>query len=113
MHMQSGLPVIVNRFTSIDGTERFLLRLADGESVESVLIPRENRVTFCISSQVGCALGCTFCLTGQLGLSRDLSADEIISQVRLLFSVGPTGQATVGTTPGSLFGRSPHALQNE
>jgi 23S rRNA (adenine2503-C2)-methyltransferase len=60
------------------------LRLQDGESIESVLIPRHDRVTFCISSQVGCALGCTFCLTGQLGLSRNLSADEIISQVRLL-----------------------------
>ena len=76
--------VIINRFTSSDGTRRYLLRLQDGESVESVLIPRDDRVTFCVSSQVGCALGCTFCLTGQLGLSRDLSADEIISQVRLL-----------------------------
>ena len=78
------LPEIINRFTSSDGTQRYLLRLRDGESVESVLIPREDRVTFCISSQVGCALGCTFCLTGQLGLSRDLSAGEIVSQVRLL-----------------------------
>jgi 23S rRNA (adenine2503-C2)-methyltransferase len=82
--MESGLPVIINRFTSSDGTARYLLRLRDGESIESVLIPRHDRVTFCISSQVGCALGCTFCLTGQLGLSRNLSADEIISQVRLL-----------------------------
>jgi 23S rRNA (adenine2503-C2)-methyltransferase len=78
------LPVIINRFTSADGTQRYLLRLCDGEAVESVLIPREERVTFCISSQIGCALGCTFCLTGQLGLTRDLSADEIIAQVLLL-----------------------------
>jgi len=78
------LPVIINRFTSADGTQRYLLRLSDGEAVESVLIPREERVTFCISSQIGCALGCTFCLTGQLGLTRDLSTDEIIAQVLLL-----------------------------
>lgn len=71
-------------FSSTDGTQRFLLRLADGELVESVLIPRPDRVTLCISSQVGCALGCTFCLTGQLGLTRDLTSDEIISQVLLM-----------------------------
>jgi 23S rRNA (adenine2503-C2)-methyltransferase len=80
------LPVISNRFKSSDGTERYLLRLGDGELVESVLIPRDDRVTFCISSQVGCALACTFCLTGQLGLTRDLSADEMVSQVELLLT---------------------------
>jgi 23S rRNA (adenine2503-C2)-methyltransferase len=71
-------------FTSTDGTQRFLLGLGDGESIESVLIPRPDRVTLCISSQAGCGLGCTFCLTGQLGFIRDLSSDEIISQVRLM-----------------------------
>ena len=78
------LPVIAKQFTSADGTQRYLLRLDDGQFIESVLIPRDDRVTFCISSQVGCALGCTFCLTGQLGLARNLSAAEIISQVELL-----------------------------
>ena len=78
------LPVIINRFVSSDGTRRYLLRLDDGEIIESVLIPRDDRVTFCVSSQVGCALGCTFCLTGQLGLTRDLSSGEIVSQVMLL-----------------------------
>ena len=78
------LPVVIKRFTSSDGTQRYLLKLDDGELVESVLIPRDGRVTFCISSQIGCALGCTFCMTGQLGLIRDLSADEIVSQVMLL-----------------------------
>ena len=82
--MESALPVIADRFTSSDGTQRFLLRLDDGQLAESVLIPRDDRVTFCISSQVGCALGCTFCLTGQLGLIRDLSAVEILSQVEIL-----------------------------
>jgi 23S rRNA (adenine2503-C2)-methyltransferase len=82
--VETALPVITERFTSGDGTERYLLRLEDGQLIESVLIPRDDRVTFCISSQVGCALGCTFCLTGQLGLARNLSAAEIVSQVELL-----------------------------
>ena len=77
-------PSVTHRFESVDGTRRFLVRLHDGETVESVLIPRADRVTFCVSSQVGCALGCTFCLTGQLGLKRDLSAGEIVSQVLIL-----------------------------
>ena len=71
-------------FTSNDGTQRFLLRLQDTEFIESVLIPRHDRTTLCISSQVGCGLGCAFCLTGQLGITRDLTADEIISQVLLM-----------------------------
>ena len=78
------LPSIAQRFDSEDGTRRYLIRLADGESVESVLIPSDDRDTFCISSQIGCALGCTFCLTGRLGLIRDLSAGEIVSQVLVL-----------------------------
>jgi 23S rRNA (adenine2503-C2)-methyltransferase len=78
------LITVHNRFTSNDGTVRYLLRLHDGEFAEAVRIPRDDRVTFCVSSQVGCALGCVFCLTGQLGLTRDLSADEIVSQVTWL-----------------------------
>src|SRR4029078_5400980 len=76
--------MIERRFDSADRTQRFLIRLHDSESIESVLIPRHDRVTFCISSQVGCGLGCTFCLTGQLGFTRDLTTDEIISQVILM-----------------------------
>src|SRR2546422_2947096 len=71
-------------FIANDGTRRYLVRLHDGELVESVLIPRHDRFTLCISSQVGCGLGCAFCLTGQLGFTRDLTADEIISQVLLM-----------------------------
>jgi 23S rRNA (adenine2503-C2)-methyltransferase len=78
------LPSIYRRFDSEDGTRRYLIRLQDGETVESILIPSRDRVTFCISSQIGCALGCMFCLTGQLGLIRDLSAGEIVSQVMIL-----------------------------
>jgi 23S rRNA (adenine2503-C2)-methyltransferase len=79
-----SLPSIIERFESSDGVRRYLIRLQDGESVESVLIPEEGRHTFCVSSQVGCALACKFCLTGQLGLTRNLSAGEIVSQVLLL-----------------------------
>src|SRR6186713_2132913 len=75
------LPGIVRSFQSEDGTQRFLLRLEDGEMIESVIIPGEDRLTFCVSSQVGCALACTFCLTGLLGLTRNLTAGEIVSQV--------------------------------
>ncbi len=85
--MQSVVPpAIANRFVSHDRTRKYMLRFDDGECVESVLIPSENRVTFCISSQVGCALGCAFCLTGQLGFGRNVSAAEMVSQVELLRS---------------------------
>src|SRR5438093_5214843 len=75
------LPAIHRRFDSMDGTRRYLVRLTDGELAETVYIPEENRDTICISSQIGCALACTFCLTGQLGLTRHLSAGEIVAQV--------------------------------
>jgi len=68
--------------TSKDGTQKFLFRLQDGETTESVLIPEKNRYTLCISSQVGCAQGCRFCLTAETGFSRNLTQGEIISQVR-------------------------------
>jgi 23S rRNA (adenine2503-C2)-methyltransferase len=74
------LPAVHRRFDSFDGTRRYLVRLHDGELAETVLIPEEHRNTVCISSQVGCALACTFCLTGQLGLIRNLSAGEILTQ---------------------------------
>src|SRR6266545_4220958 len=59
---------------SSDGTEKFLWALADGEAIESVLIPEGKRRTLCISSQAGCALGCVFCATGRMGFRRNLSA---------------------------------------
>ncbi|HEY6838866.1 MAG TPA: radical SAM protein, partial [Geobacteraceae bacterium] len=67
--------------TGRDGTRKYLFRLADGLCVESVLIPDEGRNTLCISSQVGCAMGCRFCLTGTFSLSRNLTAAEIVNQV--------------------------------
>src|SRR5947207_15367372 len=76
--------IVEGSFVSKDGTQRLLLKLQDGELIESVLIPRHDRITLCISSQVGCGVGCAFCLTGQLGFTRDLTGDEIISQVLLM-----------------------------
>jgi 23S rRNA (adenine2503-C2)-methyltransferase len=75
------LPAVHRRFDSSDGTRRYLVRLSDGELAETVYIPEEHRDTICISSQIGCALACTFCLTGQLGLTRHLSPGEIVGQV--------------------------------
>jgi 23S rRNA (adenine2503-C2)-methyltransferase len=66
---------------SEDGTEKLLFRLADGNQVETVLIPRDDKRTVCVSTQVGCAIGCRFCLTAQGGLVRSLRPAEIISQV--------------------------------
>jgi len=74
------LPSVHRRFDSIDGTRRYLVRLQDDELAETVYIPEEGRDTICISSQIGCALACKFCLTGQLGLTRHLSAGEIVTQ---------------------------------
>jgi 23S rRNA (adenine2503-C2)-methyltransferase len=77
-------PSIVAHEQSSDGTEKFLLRLADGREIESVFIPDTPAMTFCISTQVGCAMACAFCLTGKMGLVRNLSAGEIVGQVRVL-----------------------------
>ena len=67
--------------TDKDGTRKLLFRLLDGERIESVLIDEERRLTLCVSSQVGCALGCRFCLTGEKGYRRNLSAGEIVDQI--------------------------------
>jgi 23S rRNA (adenine2503-C2)-methyltransferase len=89
-------PALVHTDRSADGTTKFLLRLADGKLIESVFIPdsgsedgdgepsREPRATFCVSTQVGCAMGCAFCLTGKMGIDRNLTAGEIAGQVRVL-----------------------------
>lgn len=79
-----GLPEVAARYDSADGTRRYLLRLADGKTVESVFMPEEDRDTLCISSQVGCPVDCQFCLTAKMGLERNLTAGEIAGQVILL-----------------------------
>jgi 23S rRNA (adenine2503-C2)-methyltransferase len=82
-----GLPRILEENPSSDGSTRMALGLADGARIEAVHMPREvrnPRVTLCISSQVGCAMGCTFCATGAMGIRRNLSAGEIVGQVLAL-----------------------------
>ena len=79
-----GLPEIARRYDSADGTLRYLLRLEDGKTVETVLMPEGERDTICISSQVGCPVDCKFCMTALLGLERSLSAGEIVGQVLLV-----------------------------
>jgi 23S rRNA (adenine2503-C2)-methyltransferase len=77
-------PRVVSDETSIDGTRKFALELADSRRIESVFIPDTPSMTFCISTQVGCAMSCGFCLTGRMGLVRNLTAGEIAGQVRVL-----------------------------
>lgn len=90
-----GLPQIVEAFQSVDGTERYLIAAADGQTVETVWMPEGDAgesgdgseaadyrdATLCVSSQIGCAVNCQFCLTAKLGIIRDLTAGEIAGQV--------------------------------
>jgi 23S rRNA (adenine2503-C2)-methyltransferase len=80
----AGTPGIVADDRSTDGTRKLVLGLADGRHIEAVYIPDTPKQTFCISTQVGCAMGCGFCLTGRMGLVRHLTAGEIAGQVRVL-----------------------------
>ena len=77
-------PQVAGREQSSDGTEKFLLRLGDGRQIEAVFIPDTPGRTLCISTQVGCAMACAFCLTGKMGLVRHLTAGEIAGQIRVL-----------------------------
>jgi 23S rRNA (adenine2503-C2)-methyltransferase len=79
---------------STDGTRKYLWRLEDHEAIESVLIPSGNRRTLCISSQAGCALGCTFCATGRMGFRRNLTAFEIAGQIREIVLRDPSEKPT-------------------
>ena len=82
------------RQRSVDGTEKFLFRLHDGQAIETVAIPEKRRLTLCISSQAGCALQCAFCATGAMGFARNLEAFEIAGQVRELLLLNPPLQVT-------------------
>ena len=73
------LPLLVEE--SSDGTKKFLFQLEDGNRIESVLIPDKKRLTLCLSTQAGCAMGCRFCLTGKKGLKRNLATAEIVNQI--------------------------------
>jgi 23S rRNA (adenine2503-C2)-methyltransferase len=82
--LQISTPELTRRERSADGTTKFLLRLADGNYIESVCIPDSPGDTLCLSTQVGCAMRCAFCLTGKMGIVRNLTAGEIVGQVRVL-----------------------------
>jgi 23S rRNA (adenine2503-C2)-methyltransferase len=86
------VPEVVQQ--SQDGTRKYLWNLPDGEKIESVLIPSAGRRTLCISSQVGCALGCTFCATGTMGLRRNLKPWEIAVQAREIVLANPEDKPT-------------------
>ena len=80
-------PEIVSDRLSVDGTRKWLLKVDSGNCIEMVFIPEENRGTLCVSSQVGCALNCTFCSTAQQGFNRNLRTEEIIGQLWLATSL--------------------------
>jgi 23S rRNA (adenine2503-C2)-methyltransferase len=101
---------IESRYISEDGTRRYLMKTHDNLPVETVFIPEERRDTICFSSQSGCPLQCTFCLTAQLGLLRSLSAAEIVEQIIIAlndaYGVGvkpPRGTNLVGMGAGEPF----------
>ncbi len=90
-------PEIIQSLPSRDGSTKHAFRLGDGKEVEGVHMPYANRTTLCLSSQVGCAMGCTFCATGQMGILRNLRAGEIVGQVIAMLRrhgapVGPDGE---------------------
>ncbi len=98
-HFDFALPEITEVRRSEDGSSKLLLRLADGNVIEAVHMPRavkNPRVTLCLSSQVGCAMGCTFCHTATMGLVRNLTASEIVGQVlAILRALGPIDSGRV------------------
>ena len=86
LHADFEIPSLelATRQQSTDGTEKFLFKLRDGEAIETVAIPDDDRMTLCVSSQAGCALKCSFCATGAMGFARNLEVFEIAGQVRAL-----------------------------
>src|SRR5262245_1801737 len=76
-----AVPVVERRTPSQDGSQKFVLSFADGARVQSVLMPDGDRLTLCVSTQVGCGFGCAFCFTGAMGLERNLTTGEIVGQV--------------------------------
>ncbi len=98
-HMQENydlsLPEVVTAQQADDDTQKLLIRMRDNKDVESVLIPAEDRITQCISSQVGCAIGCEFCLTATAGLTRNLTTAEMMQEVMI-------AQRTLGEFPRNI-----------
>jgi 23S rRNA (adenine2503-C2)-methyltransferase len=88
-------PEVVDLSRSTDGTSKLLLAFPDGATAEAVAIPDGRKLTLCLSSQAGCALGCSFCVTGHLGPGRDLLTSELVGQYRRLMQVGDPGTERV------------------
>jgi len=88
------LEIIKNEKSKKDGSEKFLFQLHDKNLIESVLIPEKDHYTLCISSQVGCAQNCKFCMTAKGGLKRNLSTSEIVSQIRDIQNILEKGEHT-------------------
>lgn len=86
------LPAVVKHLKSVDGTQKFLFDVGDGKTVESVVIPAEDRQTLCISSEVGCNMACKFCFTGKQKLQKRLTADQIVGQFLQVQAAMPEGQ---------------------
>jgi len=87
------LPPVLKHLISVDGTQKFLFDVKDGNSVEAVLIPSDDRLTLCISSEIGCNMACQFCYTGKQKLKRRLTAGEIVGQfVQVMDSLNKEGQ---------------------
>jgi len=109
-HATISTLTLESRYISTDGTRRYLFKTYDNRPVETVFIPEERRDTICFSSQSGCPLQCTFCLTAQLGLLRNLTAGEIVEQIIVVlndaYGVGiktPRGTNLVGMGAGEPF----------
>jgi 23S rRNA (adenine2503-C2)-methyltransferase len=108
-HFTFPAAVIAKEQRSTDGTVKLGFALHDGLIVEGVLIPSDGRFTACVSSQVGCSLGCTFCATGRNGFKRNLSAGEIFDQVAIIAGMAArTGEAE----PGKATESPAHRLSN-
>ena len=86
-----ALPEVERRTPSQDGSEKLVLRLGDGARIQAVLMPDEDRLTLCVSTQVGCGFGCAFCFTGTMGVERNLTAGEIVGQVMTARAGLPAG----------------------
>lgn len=102
--------VVENKYLSVDGTRRYLMKTSDGYPVEAVFLPSENRDTICFSSQSGCPLKCDFCLTAKLGLLRNLTVGEIVEQIITVLNdvygingETPHGKNLVGMGAGEPF----------
>ncbi|MBI5643724.1 MAG: 23S rRNA (adenine(2503)-C(2))-methyltransferase RlmN [Deltaproteobacteria bacterium] len=87
-----GADTVLDVKEASDGTKKFLSELSDGSRIESVLIPESDRLTLCVSSQAGCALGCKFCMTGMTGFTRNLNLSELTNQVFSAFTLLQEGE---------------------